>query len=58
MGWDFTSFFCPGMEPNYWLLGITLAVAIVIGILDYVIPAKGTKFLAEVNMEFGEQILA
>lgn len=28
---------------NYTVLGITLFVAIVVGILDYVIPAKGTK---------------
>ncbi|WP_310557379.1 DUF456 domain-containing protein [Flavobacterium sp.] len=28
---------------NYWVLGITLLVTIVITILDYVIPAKGTK---------------
>ena len=37
-------YFCPGMETNYWLLGITLVIAVVIGILDYVIPAKGTKY--------------
>ncbi|MEZ4786344.1 MAG: DUF456 domain-containing protein [Flavobacterium haoranii] len=36
-------YLCPGMEKNYWILGITLVVAIVIAILDYVIPAKGTK---------------
>ncbi|MGX7667513.1 DUF456 domain-containing protein [Flavobacterium pedocola] len=30
--------------PNdYLVLGITLAIAIFVGILDYVIPAKGTK---------------
>lgn len=28
---------------NYWILGITLVLAIILGILDYVIPAKGTK---------------
>ena len=28
---------------NYTVLGITLFVAIVVGILDYIIPAKGTK---------------
>jgi uncharacterized protein YqgC (DUF456 family) len=28
---------------NYWLLGITLAITIVLSVLDYVIPAKGTK---------------
>ncbi len=33
----------PGMEKNYWVLGITLLIAIIITILDYIIPAKGTK---------------
>ena len=28
---------------NYWVLGITLVITIVISILDFVIPAKGTK---------------
>ena len=28
---------------NYWILGITFVVMIVITVLDYVIPAKGTK---------------
>ncbi len=28
---------------SYTVLGITLVVAVVVGILDYVIPAKGTK---------------
>lgn len=28
---------------NYWVLGITLAITIVISILNYIIPAKGTK---------------
>lgn len=28
---------------NYWLLGITLVITIVITILDFLIPAKGTK---------------
>ena len=37
-------YFCPGIETNYWLLSITLVIAIGIGILDYVIPAKGTKY--------------
>lgn len=36
-------YFCDGIETEYWLLGITLFIAIVAGILDYVIPAKGTK---------------
>ncbi|HMI08181.1 MAG TPA: DUF456 domain-containing protein [Flavobacterium sp.] len=28
---------------NYWILGITLFLTIVISVFDYVIPAKGTK---------------
>lgn len=36
-------FFIPGIETNYWLLGITLFITIVLSILDYLIPAKGTK---------------
>lgn len=31
------------VEANYWVLGITLVVTITISILDYTIPAKGTK---------------
>lgn len=33
----------PGIIWNYWLLGITFFITIVIVILDYVIPATGTK---------------
>lgn len=36
-------FFVPGIETNYWLLGITLLITIVLSVLDYLIPAKGTK---------------
>jgi uncharacterized protein len=28
---------------NYWILGITLIIVLIISILDYTIPAKGTK---------------
>lgn len=28
---------------NWWFLGITLAIAIIVSVLDYVIPAMGTK---------------
>ncbi|MRX37679.1 DUF456 family protein [Flavobacterium sp. LC2016-23] len=31
------------VENNYWILGITLLITVSITILDYVIPAKGTK---------------
>lgn len=36
-------YFTDAVKMNYWILGITLALTIVISILDYVIPAKGTK---------------
>lgn len=31
------------VQNNYWILGVTLIVTITISILDYVIPAQGTK---------------
>ncbi len=31
------------VENNYWVLGCTFVITIVISVLDYVIPAKGTK---------------
>ncbi|WP_428230385.1 DUF456 domain-containing protein [Flavobacterium sp.] len=31
------------VENNYWVLGGTLLITIIITVLDYVIPAKGTK---------------
>lgn len=31
------------ITTNYWVLGITLFLALLISVLDYVIPAKGTK---------------
>lgn len=36
-------YFTEAVEMNYWVLGVTLFVAVVVAILDYVIPAKGTK---------------
>jgi len=36
--------YCTSAVPmNYWMLGVTLVVTIVISILDYTIPAQGTK---------------
>lgn len=32
-----------GIKINYWILGLTLILTIIIAILDYVLPAKGTK---------------
>lgn len=31
------------VENNYWVLGITLILTIIITVLDYIIPSKGTK---------------
>jgi uncharacterized protein len=31
------------VPANYWVLGITFIVTVIISILDYFIPAKGTK---------------
>ncbi len=36
-------FFTEAVPMNYWTLGITLFIAIAVAILDYIIPAKGTK---------------
>lgn len=36
-------YFIPGIEWNYWLLGITLFITLLAVVLDYVIPAQGTK---------------
>jgi len=36
-------YFTNAIPMNYWILGITFLIAVVITILDYVIPAQGTK---------------
>jgi uncharacterized protein YqgC (DUF456 family) len=36
-------YFTNAVPANYWILGIALLITIVISVLDYVIPAKGTK---------------
>lgn len=36
-------YFTNAVSANYWILGITLLVTVVLTILDYTIPAKGTK---------------
>lgn len=36
-------YFTKAVPANYWVLGIALLITIVISVLDYVIPAKGTK---------------
>ena len=38
-----TLHFTEAVPMNWWFLGITLAVALIIFILDYLIPAIGTK---------------
>lgn len=36
-------YFTDAVPMNYWVLGITLVISIGMVVLDYVIPAKGTK---------------
>ena len=36
-------YFTEAIPMNYWMLGITLVITIVISVLDYVIPARGTR---------------
>lgn len=36
-------YFTKAVPANYWILGIAFTVTIALTILDYVIPAKGTK---------------
>ncbi|MFV8343397.1 DUF456 domain-containing protein [Flavobacterium sp. XS2P39] len=36
-------YFTSAVPANYWILGIALIITIVISILDYVIPSRGTK---------------
>lgn len=36
-------YFTNAVPTNYWILGITLLLTIVISVLDYIIPSKGTK---------------
>lgn len=36
-------YFTEKININYWILGISLILVIVISVLDYTIPAKGTK---------------
>lgn len=36
-------YFTKAIETNYWIIGISLLIVLIISILDYVIPAKGTK---------------
>lgn len=33
----------PEIDVNYWILTITLIIALAVAVLDYVIPAQGTK---------------
>jgi uncharacterized protein len=36
-------YFTNAVPANYWILGFTLCITVLISILDYIIPAKGTK---------------
>ena len=36
-------YFTNAVPTNYWILGISLLITVIISVLDYVIPSKGTK---------------
>lgn len=36
-------YFTEAVPMNYWVLGVAVVLTVVLSILDYVIPAKGTK---------------
>ena len=36
-------YFTKAVPANYWILGIALLITLIISVLDYIIPAKGTK---------------
>jgi len=36
-------YFTKAVVVNYWIIGITLLITVLISVLDYVIPARGTK---------------
>ncbi|WP_426062723.1 DUF456 domain-containing protein [Flavobacterium sp. DSP2-3-1] len=36
-------YFTKAVPANYWILGIAFLITVMISVLDYVIPAKGTK---------------
>ena len=36
-------YFTKAVPTNYWILGIALLITVVVSVLDYMIPAKGTK---------------
>lgn len=36
-------YFTNAVPANYWILGIALLITVILAVLDYVIPAKGTK---------------
>ena len=36
-------YFTNAVPANYWILGIAFLITVIISVLDYVIPAKGTK---------------
>lgn len=36
-------YFVKGIPTDYWFLGITFVVMLLISVLDYIIPAQGTK---------------
>ena len=36
-------YLAPSIKPDWWFLGITLVIAVFIYVMDYIVPAIGTK---------------
>jgi uncharacterized protein YqgC (DUF456 family) len=36
-------YFTNAVPANYWVLGISFLITVIVSVLDYIIPAKGTK---------------
>jgi uncharacterized protein YqgC (DUF456 family) len=36
-------YFVKGIPTDYWFLGVTFVIMLIISVLDYIIPAQGTK---------------
>ena len=36
-------YFTTAVSTNYWILGISALITVTLTVLDYIIPAKGTK---------------
>ncbi len=48
--------YCTDAIPvNYWILGISLVITLLLTVLDYIIPAKGTKKFGGSSYELGNE---